>query len=59
MGNEVATGGRFRAHRMWVMQLARQDVALPAARARPQPLPSLRSVQGLRLALFPQETNRA
>ncbi len=38
------------------MQLARQDVALPAARARLQPLPSLRSVQGLQLALFTLES---
>ncbi|WP_211653738.1 hypothetical protein [Planococcus alpniumensis] len=38
------------------MQLARQDVAVPAARTRLQPLPSLRSVQGLQLVLFPQES---
>ncbi len=31
MFKEIAFGGRFWAHRMWVMQLARQEVAVPAA----------------------------
>ncbi len=30
---EFASGGRFLPHRKWDMQLARQDVALPAAGA--------------------------
>ncbi|MBD8013341.1 hypothetical protein [Planococcus wigleyi] len=31
-GEEIAPGRRFRARRMRGMQLARQDVAVPAAR---------------------------
>src|SRR5690606_37841386 len=33
---EIAPGGRFRTHRMWVMQLVRQDVAVTAAKGERQ-----------------------
>src|SRR5690606_38498036 len=47
---------RFRAHRMWVMQPARQDVAVPSASGLPpNPPRPLRSLRCIGRVAKPQE----